>query len=108
MNKHPEPHPDAKLIEELGGPTKLAELLGYDKASGGVQRIQNWKKRGIPASVKLERPDLFLADLIDRAQASDDTQPPVGSVDDAPRDDTQSPVGGTTGKEKLARAKCVG
>jgi hypothetical protein len=84
MNKHHEPHPDARLIDQLGGPAKLAEQLGYDKASGGVQRIQNWKKRGIPASVKLAHPDLFLTDLIDRSQASDDVQPPVGSVDDKP------------------------
>ena len=51
---------DAELIKSLGGPTKLAELLGYDKAAGGVQRVQNWTTRGIPAAVKLQRPDLFL------------------------------------------------
>lgn len=50
---------DSDLIERLGGPTRLAERLGYGKA-GGVQRVQNWKARGIPARVKLERPDLFL------------------------------------------------
>lgn len=53
-------HPDAQLIADLGGPTKVAELLGYDKARGGVQRVQNWLTRGIPAAVKVERPDLFL------------------------------------------------
>lgn len=51
---------DAQLIKDLGGPTKVAELLGYDKAAGGVQRVQNWLTRGIPPKVKLERPDLFL------------------------------------------------
>lgn len=51
---------DAQLIKDLGGPTKLAELLGYDKASGGVQRVANWVTRGIPAKVKLDHPDLFL------------------------------------------------
>jgi hypothetical protein len=50
---------DKQLIEDLGGPTKVAELLGYDK-HGGVQRVQNWLSRGIPPKVKLERPDLFL------------------------------------------------
>lgn len=50
---------DSELIELLGGPTRLAERLGYIKA-GGVQRVQNWKVRGIPARVKLDRPDLFL------------------------------------------------
>ena len=32
--------------------------LGY--GVGGVQRVHNWKTRGIPPRVKLERPDLFL------------------------------------------------
>lgn len=49
---------DAQLIDDLGGATKVAELLGYDK--GGVQRVHNWRTRGIPPKVKLERPDLFL------------------------------------------------
>lgn len=50
---------DRKLIEAMGGPTKLAEVLGYDK-HGGVQRIQNWLSRGIPPKVKLQRPEIFL------------------------------------------------
>ncbi|MDE1179468.1 hypothetical protein [Paraburkholderia sp.] len=79
MIKHTDLHPDSQLIEELGGATKLAERLGY-QARGGIQRIQNWKTRGIPAEVKLEHPELFLTDLIDRARATDDTQPPVGTV----------------------------
>lgn len=55
-----QPHPDAKLIESLGGAAKVAELLGYDKTAGGVQRVHNWTSRGIPAKVKVEHPDLFL------------------------------------------------
>jgi hypothetical protein len=50
---------DKQLIEELGGPAKVAKLLGYDK-HGGVQRVQNWTYRGIPPKVKIEYPDLFL------------------------------------------------
>jgi hypothetical protein len=50
---------DKALIERLGGPAKVAELLGYEK-DGGTQRVHNWTSRGIPAKVKLERPDLFL------------------------------------------------
>jgi hypothetical protein len=49
---------DSKIIDDLGGAAKVAELLGYDK-HGGVQRVQNWKTRGIPPKVRLERPDLF-------------------------------------------------
>jgi hypothetical protein len=52
---------DADLIKALGGPTKVAELLGFDKAGGGVQRVQNWLTRGIPAQVKLDHPRVFLA-----------------------------------------------
>jgi hypothetical protein len=63
---------DKKLIEDLGGPTKLCELLGYEK-HGGVQRVQNWLVRGIPPKVKLERPDLFLI----RTSSSGDNEPPV-------------------------------
>jgi hypothetical protein len=50
---------DRQLIEQHGGPARLAEKLGYDKVNGGVQRVQNWKARGIPSSEKLDRPDLF-------------------------------------------------
>lgn len=80
MIKHTELHPDSKIIDDLGGPSKLAELLGYDKTHGGVQRIQNWKKRGIPSSVKIAHPELFMTELIDRIKASDDSQPPVGGT----------------------------
>ncbi|MGC4396018.1 hypothetical protein [Hydrogenophaga sp. T2] len=64
MNTPDTPISDAELIKSLGGPTKLAELLGYDKASGGVQRVQNWTTRGIPAAVKLQRPDLFIRSVV--------------------------------------------
>lgn len=53
---------DRALIERLGGSSKLAQLLGFSPV-GGVQRVQNWKVRGIPPSVKLAYPDVFLADL---------------------------------------------
>jgi hypothetical protein len=50
---------DKELIAQLGGPAKVAELLGYDK-HGGVQRVHNWIARGIPASVKVEFPHIFM------------------------------------------------
>lgn len=58
---------DRKLILELGGPTKVAGMLGLDKTKGGVQRVQNWMTRGIPAKEKLARPDLFLPELTKKA-----------------------------------------
>jgi hypothetical protein len=45
---------DKDLIESLGGATKLAARLGCS-----VQRVQNWKDRGIPAQVRLDHPDVF-------------------------------------------------
>ena len=53
---------DRALIESLGGPAKVAELLGYEK-EGGPQRVNNWVTRGIPAGVKLNHPDIFLKHL---------------------------------------------
>lgn len=56
-------HPDADLIDQLGGSAALAALLDY-QGDGRVQRVQNWKYRGIPDAVKLRlryelRPDIF-------------------------------------------------
>lgn len=48
-------HPDAPLIADLGGPTKVAKLLGFTP-----QRVQNWLERGIPPAIKVKRPDLFI------------------------------------------------
>lgn len=52
---------DAALIHALGGPRKVCELLGYDKRTGGVQRINNWLIRGIPYKVKLEHAALWMS-----------------------------------------------
>jgi hypothetical protein len=52
-------HPDAALIDRLGGPAELARTLGFDPKAGGVQRIQNWKQRGIPEVIRLRRQDVF-------------------------------------------------
>lgn len=51
---------DAALIAKLGGPSEVAKRLNYP-TNGGPQRVHNWTKRGIPAKVKLEHPELFLA-----------------------------------------------
>lgn len=50
---------DAALINRFGGAARLAERLRYDPKKGGVQRVQNWKVRGIPASV--ERDNQWIA-----------------------------------------------
>lgn len=52
------PHRDARLIDTLGGPAVVARLLGFEP-HGGVQRVQNWKRRGIPEVIRLRRTDVF-------------------------------------------------
>ena len=54
---------DSELIHDLGGPARVAELLGFDKAIG-TQRVHNWITRGIPAQVKLDYPHIFLSNQL--------------------------------------------
>lgn len=51
-------HPDAQLIDQLGGPAVLARALGFDMPKG-TQRVQNWKYRGIPELMRLRYPSIF-------------------------------------------------
>jgi hypothetical protein len=46
----------ADLIDRVGGPTAFGKLLGLDKdgEGGWVQRVSNWRTRGIPAAVVLD------------------------------------------------------
>lgn len=55
-------HKDWALVVALGGPKKVADMLSWT-APGSVQRVQNWKFRGIPSDVKVDRPDLFLPNV---------------------------------------------
>ncbi len=54
---------DKELITQLGGPTAVARLLGYPPPDG-ARRVHNWLRRGIPAHVKVQRPDLFMREHI--------------------------------------------
>lgn len=47
------------LIAAAGGDSAFAKLLGLDSGPGYQQRVNNWKRRGIPASVVLENYDLI-------------------------------------------------
>ncbi|HDR9093349.1 hypothetical protein QZM46_17555 [Burkholderia vietnamiensis] len=73
---------DRGRIERLGGSAAVARLMGLT-TRGAVQRVNNWKTRGIPADVKLVWPELFLHALpeVDSTDASDDVQPPAGMPD---------------------------
>lgn len=53
---------DAEIIDHFGGPARLAERLGWME-SRAIQRIHNWRRRGIPAAVKLRHADIFLRDM---------------------------------------------
>lgn len=54
---------DEEIIKALGGPAKVAELLGYE-SEGGTQRVHNWIERGIPSKVKVDHPHIFLTHLM--------------------------------------------
>ncbi|MEY8688342.1 MAG: hypothetical protein AB9M53_00500 [Leptothrix sp. (in: b-proteobacteria)] len=47
-----------ELIQRNGGAAALSRLTGYS-----VQRINNWKVRGIPSSAKVEHPALLAPEL---------------------------------------------
>lgn len=51
---------DAELIQLHGGSTALARRLKMDGLNGS-RRVNNWKRRGIPAKVKLDNPWLTAA-----------------------------------------------
>jgi hypothetical protein len=55
MTKQDEIQSDKELIALLGGSTAVAKKLGLS-----VQRVHNWLSRGIPASMKLRNPKIFL------------------------------------------------
>lgn len=46
---------DKEYIQRLGGVKVIADYLKCD-----YQRVHNWLRRGIPAKVKVENPNLFL------------------------------------------------
>lgn len=55
---------DAALIDKHGGAAALAKKLMLK--GRGQERVQNWKARGIPASIKIQYPEIFLAKSMKR------------------------------------------
>ncbi len=50
----------SQLIKAAGGDTAFALLLGLDTSKKGTtQRVNNWKRRGIPDSVVLNHIDVI-------------------------------------------------
>jgi hypothetical protein len=59
----PQIHPDWALIQQIG-PANLARQLGTH-----IQRVQNWKYRGIPLRVRVDHPQLFAPKVTKRKTA---------------------------------------
>lgn len=57
------------LINAAGGNKAFAELLGLDADPGYMQRVSNWRDRGIPARVILEH-QLVIESLRRKAKAA--------------------------------------
>lgn len=52
-----DPAASVALINAAGGDLEFAKLLGLGDGEGVQQRVNNWKRRGIPAAVILEHYD---------------------------------------------------
>jgi hypothetical protein len=52
-----------KLINDIGGPTAMAALLGYDARKGG-QRVHKWLNDGLPADVALHFGKMLLKNQV--------------------------------------------
>lgn len=48
------PDESCKLIDAAGGGRAFAEMLGIASDPRFAQRVSNWRRRGIPATVLLE------------------------------------------------------
>lgn len=48
----------SEIIDALGGPAKISRDLGFSPDSG-VQRVHNWRLRGIPPKVLLAHQKYF-------------------------------------------------
>lgn len=70
-----------QLIERAGGSAALSRLTGYS-----VQRINNWKQRGIPAAAKVRFPHLFWPDR----ELGEQQVAPGSSSDSAPTEGQMS------------------
>lgn len=42
------------LIDAAGGDAAFAKLLGIENEDGVAQRVNNWKRRGMPSAVELD------------------------------------------------------
>lgn len=62
----------ASLIAAAGGDAAFARLLGIDHKPGIAQRVNNWKRRGIPSEVLVDHYDTIreLRRLLDKTESA--------------------------------------
>lgn len=54
FNAAMDPKETSLIITAAGGDSAFARLLGLDQKPGYQQRVNNWKRRGIPPAIVLE------------------------------------------------------
>lgn len=67
-----EPTETASLIAAAGGDAAFARLLGIDQQPGIAQRVNNWKRRGIPSAVLVSHYDTIreLRRLLEKTESA--------------------------------------
>jgi hypothetical protein len=60
------PEESVVLIERAGGDSAFGRLLGIDRFPHWQQRVNNWKRRGIPSEVVVDHYDV-ITELKERA-----------------------------------------
>ena len=48
------PSETSALIDKAGGDAAFGRLLGIHESDGWLQRVNNWRRRGLPTAVQLE------------------------------------------------------
>jgi len=54
-------HDTIQIIQLAGGDVAFARLLGMAEQPGSQQRINNWKRRGMPSAIVLKHYDILQA-----------------------------------------------
>jgi hypothetical protein len=54
FNTHMDANETSRIISAAGGDVAFARMLGIDGKPGHQQRVNNWKRRGMPPAVVLE------------------------------------------------------
>lgn len=56
-----DPKQTTELISACGGDLAFARLLGLEAEKGIRQRVNNWKRRGLPSAVALRHYEMLAA-----------------------------------------------